>query len=260
MKIAICYLTNTKKDQTVSNEIYKSLENVVKNNSNNKHTYDIFRVINDNNQREDEDNTYYFTWEQLRKKYNHENRVFYKDYMGVCHLPLFYIKEKQPNYDYYIFYEDDLYFTGFDNNINPFDQFPISDFDIIFTYGRSYNPNWFWISKFKHNLPEGWYGFEGLLNCYIISNKSLEDLQKFCCDGQWYGHHELMINAFFENQKNIYRVGSLNRTFKSRIFLEANDLVIYLMKYDENIENTFIHPIKNIDMLTKVKMNIPGVK
>lgn len=257
MKVAICYLTNTKKDQAVSEGIKESLENVVVNNPNNVHTYDLYTLINvDKPKKKDNKNTYSFTWDELREKYNHVNRVFYRDYMGVCHLPLFYLQEKQPDYDYYIFYEDDLYFTGFNFNVNPFEGYIMNDYDVAFTYGRSYNPEWFWVSKFEYSLPEGWVGFEGLLNCYVISNQALKDLKEFCCNGKWHGHHELMVNSFFENQKDKYRTTSLNRIYKSRIFLDVNDLILYLMK-QEDIGNTFIHPIKTFDMLMNIKSAHP---
>ena len=253
MKVAICYLTNTKKDQTISKEIYKNLSKAIKDNPNNENEYDIYVLSNvDKLPKNRDSKTYPFTWDQLREKYNYIHKVFYKDYMGVCHLPLFYLQDNQPDYDYYIFYEDDLYFTGFKDGLNPFDKYVSGGFDMVFAYGRIYNPAWYWVSQFAYRLPEGWYGFEGLLNCYIISNKALKDLKEFCCDGKWFGHHELLVNSFFKNQPDKYKVTSLNHDFDSRIFLDKDDLLIYL-KRNEKDENTFLHPIKTVDLLKMVK-------
>lgn len=259
MNIAICFLTNENKDLTIPNYIYEKLNKVTKNNSNN---YDIYRLLNVNqySHRKYNNLTYEFTWEDLRKKYNHVDKWFYKEYMGVCDLPLFYLQENQPDYDYYIFYEDDLYFTGFNKNLNPFEKIYIKDYDIIFSYPRKYRESWYWCSKYAYNLPNGWIPYEGLLNCYIISNKALKDLKEFCCNGEWHGHHELVVNSFFYNQKDKYKIGNINNYYKTRIFLNDIELKIYLRNNNIITENIFLHPIKENNMLTKVKNIYPEIK
>ena len=253
MNIGVCFLTTELKSQnSIVNFIKNSLNNVlnIKNFYKQYHLYTLFETNNINSI---EDNIIPFNFKQLREKYNIKHK-YIQNFRGVCHLPLFYLYDLHPEYDYYIFYEDDLLYTNFlfENNINPFNNIPFEYYDITFTYNRIFNPNWYWVKNVSYNLPKEWTPYEGLLNCYIISNKALKDLKEFCCNGKWYGHHELMVNSFFYNQQDKYKIDLIKNHIPCNIHWLDSKLYQDLF-FKELSEYCFVHPIKNDKMLNYVK-------
>ena len=121
----------------------------------------------------------------------------------------------------------------------------------MFTYDRKYNPDWHW-ANFNHKICDGWIEYEGLLNSYIISNKALSDLKNFCTCNKWYGHHELMINSFFYNQKDKYKIGLYNDYIPTYIEWREFDVINRLLTEPIPTKDFFIHPIKSFNTLSVV--------
>jgi len=254
MNIGICFLTTDKKNNNqIVNYIKTKLSECINNDINSNKKYELYTLLETDKNNLIDNHTISFKFDELKKKYNVDFFMF-KEFMGICHLPLFYFYDLHPEYDYYIFYEDDLLYTNFlfENNINPFNIISFENYDMMFMYNRINNPEWFWQLNCEYNIPKKWTPYEGLLNCYIISNKTLKELKDFCANSKWYGHHELLINSFFLNQQDKYKIGTINKYIPCYINWQEATLYQELF-FKELSEYCFVHPIKNDKMLNYVK-------
>ena len=262
MNIGICFLTTDKKiNNLIVNYIKTKLSECINNNINSNKKYELYTLLETEELNFTDYHKIPFNFNILKEKYNNRFFYIYKNFRGICHLPLFYFYDLHSEYDYYIFYEDDLLYTGFlfENNNNPFNTIPFENYDMMFMYDRIDNPNWHWRSKCEYNIPKKWIPYEGLLNCYIISNKALKELKDFCTNYSWDGHHELLVNSFFMNQQDKYKIGFVEKYIPCYI----NWLWVTTYQqlfFKELSQYCFIHPIKNNDNLKYVKSKCINIK
>ncbi len=240
MKIACLYFTH-KNSQCLFN-----LETLINHiNSYKEHQINIY-IYNNN---EELNNIIYhnnyceFSFENLQKKLNYIHKFDdHFTYIGNCQLPLIDLYINHPEYDRFIFYEDDVAYLG---NENMFKLFDFNN-DIIFSNTRCYNKDWCWYtntSLHNLNLPP----FSELLNIYSLQPDVIKSIYDFMLHGK-FGHHEYLINSFI--------MANYKSNNWSIAYLEGNnDFKVFY--HDLNFTSTqFIHPIKNIKDLENYYKNI----
>ena len=153
MKISICFLTTNKNHfnlNLLKDQAKSSLYDI-----------DIYEYINYEYNGKSyyiDNNTIYFNYDFLIKKTNYNrkniNYIWHPTlgkYVGLQFLPLIdmYINHKD-EYDFYMFYEDDLLYFGKENLFDKIDF----DCDVIFQDKRINvkKDNWMWINSEPYNL------------------------------------------------------------------------------------------------------------
>lgn len=180
-----------------------------------------------------------------RKKFNY-NHTFGASYEGMMFLILLdgYQKHKD-EYKYYMFFEDDLVFNSERNLFDDIcDNFIYSKdiYDVIFQNQRNKDYYWYWgIHNHLSNIKtQGYIPYSGLLNIFLMNQKTLEDLLKFINDGNW-AYHEYLINSYIMKYKDKYNIGYLSDIYK--VYTDFNRL-----NYDKNYKDYYlIHPIKTLE-------------
>ena len=157
-------------------------------------------------------------------------------------LPILDLYIRKPNYDFYIFYEDD---TAYTSKLNMFDKiFDTFGFDIdaIFQNRRVNDPNWVWAKREFQNIYQikNFIQYSGLLNIYFLSGKIIYDIIKFIDKG-YFAHHENLINSFVLNHYKPERIKYIEDIFNIKCDWKPFDLSECKDKYD------IIHPVKLIE-------------
>lgn len=256
MKVAICFLTNKINDDTVD-FIRKSLIHQCETNVSDIQ-YDFYTLY-DSNEIINDQKIITFNWSNLKKTYNITRVISDKEYVGMCCLPLFYLSDLHNEYDYYLFWEDDLLYTGFFNDHSIFDvldkYIKFYDYDICFTDERQiavhYKWNtWFWRQKGRYSINKKWKIYNYLLNTYVISKNALTDLKRFYTCGKYFGHHELIVNTFFYNQRDKYKIQTFDKYIN--VFTKWYNDTTYKNLSTIN-DNWLIHPVKTQEILNDLK-------
>jgi len=183
-----------------------------------------------------------------RKQFNY-NYTFGPSYVGVTFLILLDCYQKHKDeYKYYMFFEDDLIFNSERNLFDDIcDNFIYNNdnkdiYDVIFQNQRKKNYYWYWgIHNHLSNIKRQCYiPYSGLLNIYLMNQKTIEDLIKFINKGNW-AHHEYLINSYILKNKDKYNIGYLNNIYK--VYSIANRLI----HHKNYKEYDLIHPIKTLE-------------
>lgn len=184
-----------------------------------------------------------FGWKHLQNKFSYEKwYIKTMRYQGNCMLPMFDLYIRHQDYDYYMFYEDDIAYLSKVNIFDKiFDTFE-DKFDAIFQDHRINNPTWIWTEQRFQNLSEikQFTQYEGLCNIYILSGKIINGLIKFIKKG-YFAHHENLINSFVLNNYKPDRIKYIDDIFNIKCDWRPFDLSDCKNKYD------IVHPVKQIE-------------
>lgn len=155
-----------------------------------------------------------------------------------------YLKHKD-EYKYYMFFEDDLVFNSERNLFDDIcDNFIYSKdvYDVIFQNQRNKDYYWYWgIYNYLSNIKtKGYIPYSGLLNIFLMNQKTLEDLLDFINKGNW-AYHEYLINSYIMKYKDKYNIGYLSNIYK--VYTDFNRL-----SHNKNYkEYDLVHPIKTLE-------------
>jgi hypothetical protein len=239
MNIAICFLTTNKNHFNL-----KLLKDQIKLSS--LHNIDVYEYIDNDSEYIIDDHIIYFNYDFLVKKtkYNRAEINYIHPALGkkvglefLTFIDM-YINHKN-EYDFYMFYEDDVSYFGSKN------LFDIIDFncDAIFQ-DRRFNAKedgWYWTSCEPYNLNDINIIYHGLLNIYGLTGNIINEIINYYSQGN-YCHHEGLISSYVLNNGK-YKVNYINDYIKS--YFDFWDSVEVNGYYD------LIHPIK-----TEEKYNI----
>jgi len=202
-------------------------------------------------------NSYIFTYNDLIRKYDllRSPRFNTVGYVGNTPYPFIDFASSH-GYDYYMFYEDDMLYTG--NIVELFN-------DLIKSNHNVYYPEtpinddlniWFWSRKGYNRHPEYVNNYDlihHVLNMYIIDKYTANTLNIELKTKRWFGHHEwviptmikfkeLSVKIFNEKLKKCYQYTKEEHILK-RIKDEDNDIIF---------ENSLYHPVKSISLLNRI--------
>ena len=252
-KIAVCYITNNKNYEKIIFKLYDKLISYL-----NRTKYDVYIIISN----ETNNNTINKKWENISnnvityryyklKELLNYNYIFDDtngyDYIGNCQLPIIYFSKIHPEYIGYLFYEDDVYINFKDNLFNIIN---FGDFDAFLQNKRKVDKYWYWANGGLHsdfgNLITH---YSGLYNIYYISKKTLNEFYNWFIKNNYYGHHELLYNIFFNFYQNKYNIGYFeNYIDEYTDWCKSNELLqyaffnksVYLIFHQCKSENYFI--------------------
>lgn len=241
-KIAVCVCTtyNSNYPQFLIDKINEDLKD--------DDNVDIF-VLTDRNDVHG-DNIFNFSWDELRATYrlNHYNKNHKpKDYIGNVLFSFLRFYNAYPEYNKYVFVEDDLLWTG--NWKELFESIYIytTDIDVVLPQllPESKIKWWFWTKKCKYyvnNLKK--YG--GMLQLYALSGKAIkfldDELKKKVC----FGHFELLANTLLINNQDLTK-------FYFKKTIPINDIYVDFIELKRHLinkkfqPNHLYHPIKSLN-------------
>ena len=192
-------------------------------------------------------NTCYFSYRYLKAKYKYD--AVYSDsrpYYGLMNLPLLDLYKSHPEYDNYIFYEDDLLYQGTENLFSMFDYSK----DITFQSDRHLGYGWHWYNNCNNYSPadkKTYLPYHGLLNIFVVSSRFMKGYSEFL--------ENTGLRAFFEYSINSYAyymhsLGKLSTGVLSSESLQAN------ISWKNDITDTgdfcnLVHPVKDLHTLRR---------
>lgn len=244
MKIAICYLTCISNDYDFN---FQHLLNHIKGQT--KHSVDLYKYINNENiDYEVNDNEITFSYDYITKQFNYSFRLKngnspVGDLSGLQIFPLLDLMKKHPEYDYYMFYEDDVLLNT-DKNL--FDNLDFTN-KIILQNERIYNDLWWWYRGYKlNNVLHYLDPYSGLLNIYLVSKDILIYFIYTILNRGYYGHHELLFNGF------------VMKFYQNKISYLSDIYNLKCTVYDYQLDNEsheITHPVKTKEQYDKLISN-----
>lgn len=245
MKIAVCFLSIIKDHFNLQN---------LKNQANNSkyHQIDIYEYLDYDSEYKNENNTIYFNYPELKRKFNYLYEYDWKPGLGkkegMMFLPFLDMWLKHKNeYDFYLFIEDDVSYFG---NKNLFDtiNFDCHALMIFHPYMfTKYMQNHWWLVQAPHYLDPNIIKDNCHRYCNIFGMQSniVSQLVDFIDEGN-YAFFEWMIPSFLFNIPiKINYISSYLRVFDTFDETHLPKQLFYEM----------IHPIKNIETYNYYKNN-----
>lgn len=238
MKVCCLFLTCKNSTNKVVMENYSNVARMCA-----QSNIDLYLYINDENQTYlDLGKTCYFSYSHLNYKF-HYKYIFperHKYYYGLMHLPLMDLYESHPEYDFYLFYEDDVFFFG---DYNIFDKIDFNK-DVFFQDKRTIDEDWYWYHNYNNYsaLDRKFYlPWSGCLHIYGMSNKTLEKYIAFIKKRKLHAHHEYSINSYvLNNNKPDITISYFPNDVTMNCSWDGNTL-------DDNCYD-LMHPIKDESM------------
>lgn len=200
------------------------------------------------------DNSLLFTWDDMIKKYRSIKHG--PSYVGNCCYPFLELyhklEERKEHFDYFIFIEDDIIYTGDYKEL--FDKIQIDKYDFVRYENKIADFSWYWFNEHKRtNKFRNVFGnrklVHGLLQLYSLSNKAIKFLYDEITQNQYLAHHELLVSTLLENNDNLTK-----HTY-------ANDIPTHIYVYEHELnnflnsnpfrKNELYHPIKQVSYLSK---------
>lgn len=207
-------------------------------------------VLTDNPKTENKNwNIKHFDYDELRSKYNSMTE-YKRKHIGNTVYPFLDFAETA-DYDWFMFYEDDLTYTGNIGELYERLTTRYSDYDCCFpSMFIQYYDKWVWLDEICEDVkhPDGICKFDTfhvLMNLYVMSKDAanrINNILRFNSD--WRGHHEWVIPTVLMHYKfNIkFFCNDLNRCILRWNAVETEDHMLH-----EGVRiNSLYHPIKTI--------------
>lgn len=236
IRVAIAYLTCSE------NNLYFNLERLTSHiNSSELCEVNLYKYINDEKCNYNiVNNEIYFSYKNITNQFNYPYRWYNQDCAagynsGLQQFVLFDLYIKHSDYDYYMFYEDDLMLN---TSKNIFDNIDLNN-DVYLPIPRNTNGYWHWYylnNNIRHILPCA----QGLLNLYIVKNEVLKNFIESILGNMYYGYDEVLVNGFFERYKDTYKTFYLNKKYNVQTVLPNEPIQV-------NKQCEIIHPVKTLN-------------
>lgn len=222
---------------------------------------DLYIAIDEDNEGEidklNHDKIIYFSYNDysqyklFRKCVDHRAEI---TYVGNTIYPFIDFCVSHPQYDNYMFYEDDIIYT--DNICSLFEE--SEDCDIITPYEITpITMGWWWGLR-SYTLTPPFYSlsmcYNCMLNCYIISKKTAELLNERLLSQEWLAHHEMIVATEIVANNLVHKLFS--NANECYIFAFNNDLTEFLNHNNHIVKGTFYHPIKELWQLEQIINNV----
>jgi len=197
-----------------------------------------------------EDHIFNFTWEEMIEKYH--SKFYGKAYVGNCCYPFIELwhrlEEHNSHYDYFIFVEDDILYTG--DYVRLFDTIKVNQYDCVRFQYNHFPTNWYWYKDQyinKDTRRTVIFPFckihKGLLQLYSLSNKAMSYLYDKLTFNVYLAHHELLINTLLDNNDELTK-HFYDQDLNTHIYVYKDELRRYI-EHHSILENELYHPIKN---------------
>lgn len=202
-------------------------------------------------------NIFKFSYDNFKNEHKYEllEDYYVGKYSGNCIYPLLYFYMSH-DYDYYMFYEDDLAYTG--DIVDLYDRIIDGEHDAYFSNEFEYaSSKWYWVMpKFVPQLKypainrDNWRKL--VLNIYILNKKALNVLDEALNSGEWCGHHEFLVPTILYNNDDISIDYFQDKLDDDITTWDKDYLKKYLIENDPKT-NSLYHPIKDLSQLAKIE-------
>lgn len=170
-------------------------------------------------------------------------------YNGNCIYPFMDFSTKH-DYDYYMFYEDDLLYTG--NIIELYNKL-VNDPHEFYTHVRySKEPKrWTWTFECKHITDPSYTQYwSHLFTIYMAPKKTLQKINEVLLSKKWYWHHEGILATITRDMDLFYIEKILD---KSNVTFRIDWFDDKMKEFNNGISsNSLFHPIKKMETYTSI--------